>query len=132
MFGKERLRIVVGGFLGLRPGGGVAWDYVQWPVGFAQLGHDVIYVEDTCLWPIYREGAAVDCTPNVSRVRNVMAAFGLESSWAYRDEVSGKCFGLSLGQFQEFCRAAHLFVHTPLTPFFPLSNHPLPAPPPVH
>jgi hypothetical protein len=117
MFAKERLRIVVGGFLGLTPGGGVAWDYVQWPLGFAQLGHDVLYVEDTRLWPIYQEGAAVDCAPNVSRVRNVMAAFGLESRWAYRDEVSGECFGLSLGQLQEFCRSADLFVNISCSTF---------------
>ena len=30
-----RLRIVVGGYLGLLPAGGVAWDYVQYPLGFA-------------------------------------------------------------------------------------------------
>jgi hypothetical protein len=117
MFARERLRIVVGGFLGLTPGGGVAWDYVQWPLGFAQLGHDVIYVEDTRLWPIYQEGAAVDCDPNVSRVRSVMAAFGLESRWAYRDEVSGECFGLSLEQLQEFCRSADLFVNISCSTF---------------
>ncbi|MGI8757162.1 MAG: hypothetical protein ACR2MB_15175, partial [Acidimicrobiales bacterium] len=50
----NRLRILVGGFLGLLPAGGVAWDYVQYLVGLAALGHDVHYVEDTRLWPIYQ------------------------------------------------------------------------------
>lgn len=30
-----RLRIVVGGYIGLLPAGGITWDYVQYPVGFA-------------------------------------------------------------------------------------------------
>jgi len=90
---------------------------VQWPLGFAELGHDVIYIEDTRLWPIYQEGAAADCTPNVARVKSVMEAFGMGSQWAYRDEVSGECFGLSLSHLQEFCRSADIFVNVSCSTF---------------
>ena len=31
-------RLIVGGFIGLLPAGGVTWDYVQYPVGFKSLG----------------------------------------------------------------------------------------------
>lgn len=113
----ERLRIVIGGFLGLTPGGGVAWDYLQWPLGFAEMGHDVLYVEDTRLWPIYNTDGAADCSPNVARVSNVLSAFGMGSRWAYRDEVSSECFGMPLERVQEFCRTADVFINVSCSTF---------------
>src|SRR3954451_9829141 len=99
------LRIIVGGFLGLLPAGGVAWDYVQYPAGFAALGHDVYYVEDTRLWPLYVHGDdAGDASPLVRHLAGVMEDFGLADRWAYRDEASGRCFGLSEARVRELCR----------------------------
>lgn len=108
---SERLKIVVGGFLGLTPGGGVAWDYVQWPLGFAELGHEVLYVEDTRLWPVYEAVNDRGCHSNVERIKSVMDAVGLHGRWAYRDEMSGECFGMPLAKLQEFCRSADMFVN---------------------
>lgn len=101
----------MGGFLGLTPAGGVTWDYIQWPLGFEMLGHDVIYVEDTRLWPVYQQESAGDCRTNVAHVSSVMEMFGLSGRWAYRDEASGECYGLTLEQLKEFCRSADLFVN---------------------
>lgn len=109
---ESRLRIVVGGFLGLLPAGGVTWDYVQYPAGFAALGHDVYYIEDTRLWPIYQHSAdGADCAANVAHLAAVMAAFGLAERWAYRDEASGQCFGLSEPEVRAICRSADIFVN---------------------
>lgn len=109
----NRLRIIVGGFLGLLPAGGVAWDYVQYPVGLAALGHDVYYVEDTGLWPIYQadRGGQADCTVNVAHLATVMHAFGLDGRWAYRDEVSDCWFGLEQASVRELCRTADVFLN---------------------
>ena len=46
-----KLRIIVGGMVAQYPIGGVAWDYLQYVIGLSQLGHDVIYHEDTWSWP---------------------------------------------------------------------------------
>ena len=35
------------------PVGGVAWDYLQYPIGLARLGHEVVYHEDTWCWPYH-------------------------------------------------------------------------------
>jgi hypothetical protein len=108
-----RLRIIVGGYLGLFPAGGVTWDYVQYPAGFAALGHDTYYVEDTRLWPVYQTGnnGGADCSANIHRLAGIMDAFGLADRWAYRDEVSGKCFGLSEQAVLDLCRSADVFVN---------------------
>jgi glycosyltransferase involved in cell wall biosynthesis len=47
------LRIIVTGLVGLYPVGGVAWDYLQYAIGLARLGHDVYYHEDTWSWPYH-------------------------------------------------------------------------------
>jgi hypothetical protein len=44
---KSRPRVIVTGMVSLFPVGGVAWDYLQFVIGFAQLGCDVFYYEDT-------------------------------------------------------------------------------------
>ena len=45
------MRIIVSGLVGLHPIGGVAWDYLQYVIGFHRMGHDVYYYEDTWSWP---------------------------------------------------------------------------------
>lgn len=46
-----KLRIIVGGMVGQFPLGGVAWDYFHYVLALAELGHDVVYHEDTRNWP---------------------------------------------------------------------------------
>ena len=48
---SSRLRIVVTGLIAQYPLGGVTWDYFQYVLGLARLGHDVYYIEDTGQWP---------------------------------------------------------------------------------
>lgn len=109
----DKLRIIVGGYLGLLPAGGVTWDYLQYPLGFAELGHDVFYIEDTRLWPVYQSasGDSSDCSAMVDHLAAVMDAFGLGDRWAYRDEASGCCFGMTNDQVDEVCGSADVLVN---------------------
>lgn len=115
----KKLRIIVGGFLGLLPAGGVTWDYAQYPVGFAELGHDVFYVEDTRLYPIYQKAGSDwnDASSCVKHLQLVMEFFGMKGRWAYRDEASGKCFGLSEEKVEEIARTADVFVNISCSTF---------------
>jgi hypothetical protein len=103
-------RIVVTGFVGLLPFGGVAWDYLQYVVGFVELGWDAIYLEDTDSWPVYQR-AGLGSSWNVAHVATAMEHFGLTDRWAYRDAPSGECFGLSRAAIAEFCRTADIFLN---------------------
>lgn len=115
----RKLRIIVGGYAGLLPAGGITWDYVQYPAGFAAMGHDVFYIEDTRLWPIYQTAGSDwgDCSANVAHLKAVMEAFGLAGRWAYRDEASGKCFGLTEEAVREIARTADVFVNVSCSTF---------------
>ena len=103
-------RIVVTGFAGLFPYGGVAWDYLQYVLGLLALGWDAIYLEDTGAWPVYQHGD-LNCDFNVAHVASTMEHFGLGERWAYRDALSGRCFGLSDAALAEFCRTADIFLN---------------------
>ncbi len=115
--GAQRLRIVVGGYLGLLPAGGVTWDYIQYPLGFHELGHDVYYLEDTCLWPIYQSGGSGDCSGNVKHLAAVMQAFGLGERWAYRDVVSDQWFGMDAARVRAICESADVFINVSCSQF---------------
>lgn len=115
----SKLRIIVGGFLGIIPAGGVTWDYVQYPLGFALLGHDVYYIEDTKLYPIYQQTGSKwnDASSCVQHLEKVMNYFGLKDRWAYRDEASGNCFGLSSEKIKEVCKSADVFINISCSTF---------------
>lgn len=109
----DKLRIIVGGYIGLYPTGGATWDYLQYPLGLALLGHDVYYVEDTMQYPVFQqEGRAWDdATVCVDYLRQVMQTFNLQERWAYRDVASGRSFGLSEEKIRELCSTADVFIN---------------------
>jgi len=109
----KKLRIIVGGFLGIMPAGGITWDYVQYPLGFSLLGHDTYYIEDTRLYPIYQKPGSNwnDASSCISHLQQVMEYFGMKDRWAYRDEASGETFGLSEEKIKAICKTADVFVN---------------------
>lgn len=107
---SQRLRIVVGGFLGLIPTGGVTWDYIQYPLGLLEMGHDVYYVEDTCQWPVFQTEDSAG-RADIEYVQRVMSALGLGERWAYRDEATKQCYGLSAAAVHEICATADVLVN---------------------
>jgi hypothetical protein len=111
----SKLRIVVSGLVAQYPLGGVAWDYVQYPAGFAALGHDVYYLEDTGLWPYNPEegGVSKGCDYNVAYLGRVMERFGLADRWAYRfpHPDPGVWYGLPDERRREVLTTADLVIN---------------------
>ncbi len=113
------MRIIVTGLIAQHPTlGGVAWDYVQYPVGLSRLGHDVYYFEDSGEWPYRADGGpsgtdwvARDCAENVGHLARVMGQFGLEGRWAYRFPIDGDWFGLSDSKRREVTETADLVIN---------------------
>lgn len=101
------------------PAGGVTWDYVQYPIGFTELGHDVFYIEDTRLYPIYQKAGSdyVDASACARHLSSVMEFFGMSERWAYRDEASGKCFGLAEEKVKEIAKTADVFINISCSTF---------------
>lgn len=115
----SRLRIVVTGIIAEHPWlGGVAWDYVQYPVGLHRLGHDVYYIEDSGQWPYTLDGGpkgddwvAKDCALNVRHLDTVMRRFDLGDRWAYRFPLADEWYGLSEQKLREVVATADLVIN---------------------
>lgn len=91
------MRVVVTGLIGQYAFGGVTWDYIQYVLGFARLGHEVWYLEDTSTWaydPVKQEPSA-DCSRNVAYLARVMEAFGFGSQWICRNGATGDYHGIA-------------------------------------
>ena len=108
-----KLRIIVTGLIAQYPLGGVAWDYLQYVLGLARLGHDVYYVEDSGQWPYNPSegGLAVDYRWNIAYLANLMERFNLSQKWAYRLAEKAEWFGLSERQWREVVQSADLLIN---------------------
>jgi hypothetical protein len=119
---KSRLRIIVTGLVGLYPVGGVAWDYLQYVVGLARLGHDVYYHEDTWSWPYHP--VEKQATSNGAYSAGFLADFfkryapDLASRWHYL-HLHESSFGMSRAAFKEVARTADIFINVSGACMFP-------------
>jgi len=121
----QKLRIIVGGYIGLYPTGGAAWDYIQYPLGLIMLGHDVYYIEDTMQYPVYQLNGKEwnDASGSIEYLNNTMKTFGMEQRWAYRDIATGECYGLSLKKVLEICKTADGILNWTEKNNIPLRGH---------
>lgn len=118
----SRLRIIVAGLVGLYPLGGVAWDYFQYVIGLARLGHDVYYHEDTWSWPYHPVENLYTSEGDYSA--NFIADFfrkyapDLLEKWHYL-HLHEKSFGMNRSAFDEVAKTADLFINVSGDCFFP-------------
>lgn len=108
------LRIITTGLVARHPLGGVAWDYLQYAIGLARMGHDVVYHEDTGSWPF--DPVANTVTADSAYSTTFLAAFVTEHApelvgrWHYR-HLGEASFGMDHGAFTRFARSADLFLN---------------------
>jgi hypothetical protein len=107
------MQIIVTGLVGQYAFGGVAWDYLQYVEGFRQLGHDVLYLEDTEMWPYdpINNTVSADCSYNVAYLRGVMDKLCPGGLWAYRNAPDGSYHGLTETETNAFCANADVFLN---------------------
>src|SRR5438045_1359955 len=85
------LRILVFGYMIRMPLGGLAWHYLQYVLGLADLGHDVYYLEDSCFfeedathWFYNRATGQMGSNPKTGMnfVQDLLRGTKLEGKWA--------------------------------------------------
>ncbi len=108
------LRIIVAGLAGLHPVGGVAWDYLQYVIGLARLGHDVYYHEDTWSWPYHPIRQTVTDAGDYSA--NFIGGFfsryapELNNHWHYL-HLHETSYGMDSAAFEAIAETADLFIN---------------------
>lgn len=111
----DRLRIVVLGYLVRGPFGGMAWHHLQYVLGLTQLGHDVLFVEDSddyasCYDPSRRR-FGVDPTFGLAFTAHAFTRLALPACWAYYDAHRDVWHGPRAGDAAAFCAAADLVIN---------------------
>jgi len=119
---SQKLRIIVAGMVAQYPVGGVAWDYLQYAIGLARLGHDVVYHEDTWCWPYHPLQRAMVDDPAYSAayLRDFFARHAPELSerWHYL-HLHETHSGMTAAAFNGFAESADLFINVSGGSFFP-------------
>jgi hypothetical protein len=107
------VRIVVTGLLGQYAFGGVTWDYIQYLLGFRDLGHEVWYLEDSGAWPYdpVRQTVSEDCTYNVNYLQGMMAGFDFGDRWIYRNGADGKFHGAGEAAARDLIKNGDVIVN---------------------
>ena len=124
----SRLRVVVLGYIIRGPLGGLAWHHLQYVMGFAQLGHDVYFVEDSddfpaCYDPL-TDSSSTDPSYGLRFATDAFARVGLSDRWAYFDAHQGSWLGPAGGQALEVFRTADLIVNVSgVSPWRPWLTH---------
>ena len=116
------MRIIVTGMVGLYPIGGMAWDYLQYVIGLARLGHDVYYHEDTKSWPYHpaEKTYIADATFSANYLRDFFARYApeLRERWHYL-HLHETSFGMERARFDEAARTADIFLNVSGASMFP-------------
>ncbi len=109
-----KYRIIVTGLVGLYPVGGVAWDYLQYVIGLARLGHDVYYHEDTWCWPYHPLDKTYTSEGNYSAkyIDDFFTRYApeLKGRWHYL-HLHETSFGMNRAAFDDVARTAELFLN---------------------
>ena len=111
----QSLRIVVMGWVVREPLGGMAWHFLQYVLGLADLGHRVYYVEDSGDNPSCHQTWAnrIDSDPKegLKFTRASFDLLGLNQRWAYYDAHTDKWLGPCAERILEVCQTADLLVN---------------------
>ena len=111
----QRLRIVVLGYIVRGPVGGMAWHHLNYVLGLHQLGHEVLFVEDSddSAWSCYNPAtgeSGADPGYGVQFAQEAFVRLGLPAAWAYWDQNTARWFGPRAGDADAWCRSADLLL----------------------
>ena len=111
----KRKKLVVMGFMGSCPVGGVIWQHIHYIVGLQRLGHDVYYIEDSARHPYDPEKLEISSGFDyAARLLDLLSReFGFERRWAFCARyVDGfPTAGLSLPKIQKLYREADAILN---------------------
>ena len=113
--GKSRPRVIVAGYVVRFPLGGYVWQALHYLLGFAKLGCDVYFYEDSAFYADAYDPEAGEMGPRyeygIARLRDILGRSGLADRWVFWDAGRNLHHGLSARQTHELFAGADLFVN---------------------
>ncbi len=113
--------VVVCGCAGVLPLAGVALHYLQYCLGFRDLGLEVSYLEETDVWPYHPDEDRPDdeASYSVPWLAHLFDSFDMP--WAFRDPL-GRYHGASEREVHARCAAADLLLNVSGA-HYPVAHH---------
>jgi len=108
------MKIVVGGYIIGFPLGGMTWHHLNYLLGLQELGHDVIFLEDSGQY--YKPYVPLDWSDTVDStygrdyLQRTFAHYGLNIPWCYYSEFTDKHYGLTRDELNAHLRSADLMI----------------------
>src|ERR1051325_2506883 len=106
------MKVLVAGIIARYPFGGVTWCSLMYLLGLRNLGHEVLYIEDTgeCIYDPEQNTRSEDPSYGTRYIHNALEPFGLGDRWSFVN-YDGSYHGASHQQVKAFCADAELFIN---------------------
>ncbi|MBN2182868.1 MAG: hypothetical protein JW715_13235 [Sedimentisphaerales bacterium] len=112
---NDKLRIVVSGYIIRGPLGGLTWHHLQYVMGFAKLGHEVYFVEDSDDYPSCYDPSNnktdIDPSYGLKFASHAFNRVGLNDRWAYYDAHRALWLGPRADNIIDLCLSANLLLN---------------------
>lgn len=113
------------GYIIRGPLGGMAWHHLQYVMGLAAMGHEVLFLEDSDDYPSCYDPTThvvdVDPTYGLAFAQKAFDRLSLGEHWTYYDAHQQAWHGPGAGRAQRFCGDADLVINVsgvnPLRPW---------------
>ena len=109
------MKIVVMGYIIRGPLGGMAWHHFQYVLGLVELGHDVLYIEDSDDYPSCYHPENFTTTTEASYglhfIDNLFRQFDLKDAWAYYDSHLETWHNIPKEKALVFCSSADVLLN---------------------
>ncbi|MEO6733899.1 MAG: hypothetical protein ABIN01_21935 [Ferruginibacter sp.] len=123
---SQKLNIIIGGYIVGGPLGGLVWHHLQYVLGLHQMGHNVLFVEDSDDYPsCYNPQTHLlsdDPFYGLSFIDQVFSQYQLQQQWAYYHQPANRWYGKSEKEVKDFISKTDLFLNlsgvNPLREYF--------------
>jgi len=106
------MKIVLAGIIARYPFGGVTWCSLMYLLGLRELGHEVLYLEDTgeCVYDPVQNTRSLDPAYGTSLISSALEPYGMDDRWAFVN-YDGSYHGRSAEDVRRWCADADLFLN---------------------
>jgi hypothetical protein len=106
------VKVLVAGIIARYPFGGVTWCSLMYLLGLRNLGHEVLYIEDTgeCIYDPEQNTRSEDPSYGTRYINAALEPFGLGDRWSFVN-FNGDYHGQSREVVRAFCADADLFIN---------------------
>lgn len=108
------MRIIVTGYIVGYPLGGMTWHHLNYLLGFAELGHEVIFYEDSGEWLQPYDPSNNTCSDDpsygIGYLTETFAFEGLNAKWCYHSQLQNRYYGLSRDEWMKVVDGADLVL----------------------